>query len=78
MSTAILAAPATTYWIVKAVDGVIEDTFESHLAEPYAEMSISPGRLLMNAVVPAVSRATAIAAARDAWRDLAANLDGAM
>ena len=76
MSTSSLAAPATTYWIVKAVDGAIEDAFKSTLEEPFSEMCLAAGKLMMRAVVPATNRTTAIAAARIAWRDLAANLAG--
>ncbi len=78
MSTSSLAAPATTYWAVSARNGDVTVVKASLVGEYYASMSLEGGKLMMRAAVPATNRTTAIAAARIAWRDLAANLEGGM
>lgn len=63
------------FWAVSARDGAVTTVVESPLGEPYASISLEGGVLHMDAHVTAVSRHTAITAARNAWRDLAANID---
>lgn len=71
----VVRAPQQTFWSVFAENGVIVDAGANHDTAPSALMLWEGGVLRMKASVPATDRASAIAGARAAWRDLAANVD---